>query len=67
MTKPVKAWAIIGRSGKIHADKIAMSPAKCWGLLADEPATLWDGRESTVNTMKRAGYRCIRVTVEQSK
>lgn len=51
-----KAWAVVGRFGDIHLDKIMASKAEAWGLLTDESS-------KDEADLKANGYRCVRVLV----
>lgn len=53
-----KAWAIIDRRGTIHIDKITMSKAEAWGLLAEEFTS-----GMTTADLKANGYDCVRVEI----
>lgn len=58
--KPLKAWAIVDPDGDIHLDKVMVSRAEAWGLLAEEESTYEDVKPKE---LEKWGYRCVRVNI----
>lgn len=70
--KPIKAWAIVGKMGKIYG--FGKTPSEAWKRTYTHPSApvgyppcYWCDRAGHINCSKRRGYRCIRILITENE